>query len=133
METREGLVKVASLLAGSVALANVASPSVVRWAAAVIFCGTAASLVFAWGAKARDAARRSSDWAALERDIDSAGERHFTEVMLDAWTARCSEIEASEPKANERMLESSYSDACESLGAAPTVRSKKTRWSFLVP
>ena len=119
MELREGAVKVASLLAGSAAIAQVTNAGVVQAAAAVIFAGTAATLVFGWGPKARDAARRGSEWVALERDIEAAGERSFTEPQLDAWAARCNDIEASEPAPNRRMLERAYRMACEGLGAAP--------------
>lgn len=120
MELREGLVKVASLIAGSVALANVAHPAVVQAAAAVIFGGTAAALVFGWAAKSRDAARRSSEWTALEREVDAVGERTFSEPQLDAWQARCNEIEATEPAANKTMLERAYRQACESFGVKPS-------------
>lgn len=104
MEWREGLVKVLSLAAGSVAFAKVSDPTVVQWAAAFIFCGTAASMVFGWGAKARDASRRASQWISLLRDIQGAGERTFTEAQLDAWTAQANELESTEPPANERLL-----------------------------
>lgn len=128
MELREGAVKVASLLAGSVTLANVSAPTVVQWATAAIFAGTAASLVFGWGSKARDAARRVSDWVNLERDVDAAGERDFTEAQLDAWAARCNDIEAAEPALNTRMLERAYRQACESLGAQPAPGGVKALW-----
>lgn len=134
MEAREGAVKVASLLAGSVALARVADPWAVQIAAAVIFAGTAASLVFGWGNKARDAARRSSDWTSLERDINAAGERTFTEDQLDEWAARCVEIEAAEPTQNARMLDAAYLKAAEGLGVEPPASSYR-RWvpAMLVP
>jgi hypothetical protein len=120
MELREGAVKVASLIAGSVALANVANPVTVQIAAAVIFAGTAAALVFGWGSKARDAARRHGDWTAIEREIDAAGERRFSEADLDRWASRCNEVEASEPAPNRFMIERAYRTACTSLGATPT-------------
>lgn len=120
MELREGVVKAASLIAGSVALAAVADTSVVRACAAVIFAGTAASLVFAWGNKARDAGRRAVEWTALDGDIAAAGERHFTEDQINLWSARCNEIEAGEPAANAVLLERCYRRATESLGGRPT-------------
>lgn len=134
MELREGLVKAASLVAGSVALANVADESIVKLAALVIFVGTASALVFGWGAKARDAARRTCEWVALERDIDAAGARNFSEAQLDLWTGRCCDIEAAEPEGNAFMLERSYRAACLSLGAAPA-RGGPWRWvpAFIVP
>lgn len=119
MEWREGVVKVASLIAGSVAFARVSDPTVVQWAAAVVFFGTAASMVFGWGAKARDAARRASQWVALLREIEAAGERAFTEAQVDAWTAQCYEIEASEPPANQKMVERAYCAAKKQHQDAP--------------
>jgi hypothetical protein len=115
-ELREGLVKAASLIAGSVAIAAIGNPDIVRWCAAVVFCGTAASLVFGWGPKARDAGRRAAEWTSLERDIEAAGERRFTEVQVDTWAARCNEIENGEPAPNKVLLERTYRRACQSLG-----------------
>lgn len=115
MEMREGGVKVASLIAGSVTLAAVAAPDVVRACAAVIFAGTAASLVFGWANKSRDASRRAVEWIALDRDIAAAGERHFTEEQLNIWTARCNEIEAGEPAPNPVLLERCYRAAAAAL------------------
>ena len=117
MEFREGLVKVASLIAGSVALARVLDPLVITWCIAVIFAGTAGSLVFGWGAKARDAAKRASEWVALDKDIEAAGERHFTEQQLNEWTARCNEVESSEPAANSLLLDECHRRACNALGS----------------
>ncbi|MDN4038675.1 hypothetical protein [Massilia sp. YIM B02443] len=118
-ELREGLVKVVSLLAGSAALAKVADPQIVQWCAVVITANTAASLVFGFGTKARDSAKRSSEWALLERDIEARGERSFVEADLNTWCARCNEIEASEPAAHPGLLERCYIRACETLGSTP--------------
>lgn len=134
MELREGGVKAASLIAGSVAVAAVTTPDIVRACAAVIFAGTAASLVFGWGNKARDAGRRAAEWIALDRDIAAAGERHFTEVQLNAWMARCNEIEAGEPAANEVLLECCYRKAAEALGVKPAEGGAPTwRPVFVLP
>lgn len=108
MDLREGLVKVLSLAAGSVAFAKVTDPAIVQWAAAFIFFGTAASMVFGWGAKARDASRRASQWISLLRDIQAAGERTFTEAQLDGWAAEANELESTEPPANERLLKQAF-------------------------
>lgn len=115
-ELREGGVKVCSLLAGSAVISRLADPQVITVAAAVIFISTATSLVFGWGAKARDAAKRSAEWSALHRDIDAAGERQFTERQLDSWFGRCNELEAGEPAANQVLLERCYRRAVEALG-----------------
>lgn len=119
LEWREGAVKVASLMAGSVALSRVLDPAVVNACIAVIFAGTCASLVFGWSAKARDASRRAADWTVLERDIEAAGERQFTELNLDAWTARAAEIEAGEAGVSRTLHERTYTRACEALGLTP--------------
>lgn len=119
LEWREGMVKVASLLAGSVALSRVLDPAVVNACIAVIFAGTSASLVFGWSGKARDASRRAADWTALERDIEAAGERQFTEQQLDGWTAGAAQLEAGEASPSRTLYERAYSRACESLGLTP--------------
>jgi hypothetical protein len=133
MEFREGLVKVCSLIAGSVALANVTDPQIIKAAAAVVFAGTAAALVFGWGNKARDAAKRFVDWVALERDIDATGERTFTEADLDAWQARCTAIESGEPAPNRRLLNACHMLACESLGSSTDKHPGKATWQRLPP
>lgn len=131
-ELREGLVKAASLAAGSVALANVSTPTVVQWAAAVITVGTSASLVFGWGAKARDASRRAADWALLERDIEAAGERRFCEEQIDSWVARCNEIEAGEPAQNTILFARCSIQAAKALGAEPPIK-PPFGWPVIVP
>lgn len=104
LETREGVVKVLSLVSGTAALAKIANPVVVGAAAIIIFIGTAASLVFSWGNKARDASKRSTEWASLEKDIDHVGERNFTEQQVNDWLSRCSSIESGEPAPNRALL-----------------------------
>jgi hypothetical protein len=131
-ELREGIVKAASLAAGSVALANVSAPSIVQWAAAVITVGTSASLVFGWGAKSRDASRRAADWTLLERDIEAAGERRFSETQLDTWAARCNEIEAGEPAQNKILFERCSIQAAKALGAESPIKSR-FGWPVIVP
>lgn len=131
-ELREGIVKAASLAAGSVALANISAPSIVQWAAAVITVGTSASLVFGWGAKARDASRRAADWTLLERDIEAAGERRFIEEQLDGWAARCNEIEAGEPAQNRILFDRCAIQAAKALGAEPAIRPPRG-WPMIVP
>lgn len=130
MERREGIVKAASLVAGSIAFANVVDPLAVKIAAAVIFLGTALSLVLGWGNKARDAMKRANDWILLERDIEAAGERKFVEGQLDQWMARCNEIESGEPAANERRFELAFIRACTSLDQKPV--DAKNRFKYHV-
>lgn len=121
-DLREGLVKVIALLAGSTALAKVANPEVVQWCAVAITASSAASLVFGFGAKSRDSAKRSAEWALLERDIESRGERGFSEDDLNSWAARCNEIEAAEPAAHPGLLERCNLRACEVMGSKPVTK-----------
>ena len=128
MEWREGSVKVASLAASSVAVANVSNQSIIRYAAAVIFIGTCCSLVFGWGNKARDAAKRAADCVALAADIEMSGEREFTEDQLNAWAARSHVLEAGEPAQHAALFERCYRRACADLGVTPAGATAKPRW-----
>lgn len=118
-ELRDGAVKVVAILAGSIAFAKVANAEVIQYCAATITITSAGSLVFGFGNKARDSAKRSAEWALLERDIEIAGERDFSEDQLNQWAARCNEIEASEPAAHPGLLERCYQRACAAIGSAP--------------
>ena len=118
-EFREGVIKAASILASTVAFANLTNPEIIKYCAVAIAAGSICSLVFGFGSKARDSAKRSPEWAYLERDIEAAGERDFAEAQLSAWSARSNEIEAGEPAANRYLLELCYQRACEALGATP--------------
>lgn len=121
-EWREGFIKAASILAGSVAFAKVSSPELVQWRAAFIATASTASPVFGYGAKARDSVKRSTEWARLERDIELVGERGFTEEQLNQWTARADEIEAGEPAAHRILLERCYERAVETLGGKAEIK-----------
>jgi hypothetical protein len=114
-EWREGFVKVVSILAGSIAFSKVANEDIVKLCAIAITCTSAGSLVFNFGNKARDSAKRSAEWALLERDIEAKGERDFTEGDISLWAARCNEIEAGEPSPHERLLEQCNVRACRAL------------------
>lgn len=115
-ENREGIIKAASILAGSIAFAKVADPEIIQWCAAFITAGSTLSLVFGYGNKARDSVKRSAEWAQLERDIDQVGERGFTEEQINQWFARANDLEAGEPSAHHLLLERCYERAIESLG-----------------
>jgi hypothetical protein len=110
---------VIAILCGSLAFAKIAEPELVQWCAAAITVSSAASLVFGFGAKARDSARRNSEWALLDRDIESPGQRDFTESDLAKWAARCNEIESGEPAAHSGLMERCYQRACVALGQIP--------------
>jgi hypothetical protein len=129
MELREGLVKVASLVFGSVALSRVVKDqAIIDTGIAIIFAGNVSSLVFGWGSKARDAAKRAAEWVTLDRDIEKAGERHFTEDDLKLWYARCSEIESSEPAQNQALFDSCFRRACLLLRVKPPAEVPKYFW-----
>ncbi|WP_143054440.1 hypothetical protein [Massilia timonae] len=127
-EWRDGIVKVISILAGSVAFGNVTHALVIQWCAAIVTISSAASLVFGFGNKARDSAKRSAEWALLEKSIEEQGERTFIEADLAKWTARCNEIEAGEPAAHPALFEECYQRACSSLGSKPNEPCPKFRW-----
>lgn len=131
LESREGVVKVFSLASGTAALAKIADPMVVSVAASIIFIGTAASLVFSWGNKARDAAKRSTEWAALEKDIDHVGARNFTEQQVNEWLSSCSSIENGEPAPNRALFNICSERATRILRG--TFNSKPTPgWHFII-
>mgnify|MGYP001200981767 CR=1 FL=1 len=116
-EWRDGLIKAASILAGSVAFANVTNPDVVKYSAAFITAASTFSLVFGYGNKARDSVKRSSEWTQLERDIEAAGERDFTEQQLNEWSARANEIESGEPAMHETLFNRCHARAINALGS----------------
>lgn len=130
MEFRESVIKVISLIAGSTAVATLPStlaldPRLPAFAGAVVVLATTCSMVFGFGAKAQDAAKRATEWAMLDRDINAIGPQGYTPDQVNSWAARCSEIEAGEPAPNLRLLQRSYERACEAIGAEP---SKTESW-----
>ena len=127
-EWREGAVKAASIVAGSVAFASVMNPDIVKWCAAIITVASVASLTFSFGSKARDSAQRASEWIALERSIDLIGERDFTEDDINQWMARAHEIEASEPAAHQRLLNFCHRRACKTIGVADKDMQNQSGW-----
>lgn len=132
MEWREGLVKVVSLAAGSAAIAKVLSPDVLAWGGSVLVVATSLSLVFGYGAKARDAAKRATEWALLDRDINAVGPTAFTPEQINAWAARCNEIEAGEPAPNVKLLQRCYERACEAIGSTPS-KVERGFWAKRIP
>lgn len=128
MERREGLVKVASLVFGSVALSRVVKDqSVIDAGLAIIFAGNVSSLVFGWGSKARDAAKRAADWASIDKEIEKVG-RHFNENTINLWYSRCNEIESNEPAPNHSLFEICSQRACDTLGLKAGAGGPKIDW-----
>jgi len=115
-ECREGLIKAASIFAGSIAFAKVAEPLIIQWCAIIITATSTISLVFGYGNKARDSIKRSAEWAQLERDIELVGERYFTEDHINQWLSRANDIEAGEPAAHRILLERCNERAVDALG-----------------
>lgn len=134
LEQREGWVKVASLVLGSAAWASITEHDTLAVAGALVFALSGASLVFGWGTKARDAAKRCAEWVGLEKQIELVGARTFTEADLATWAARANEIESGETGPNQHMLEAAYLRACEALGApAQPAKAKRRGWRFVIP
>lgn len=127
-ELAENSLKVLSIVMGSAAMANLSGPVLLQVFGGGLVAFAAASLVFGWGNKARDAGRRAVEWAGLERDIEAVGERTFTEAHLAQWFARCSDIEATEPAMARRLLERCYRQACESFGVKPSPGGPSAAW-----
>jgi len=127
-EWREGIVKVISILLGSVAFGKISDPAIVQWCAAIITASSAASLVFGFGTKARDSSKRNAEWALLEKEIEARGERSFDDSDIAKWSARCNELEAGEPAAHPALLEECYQRACKALGSTPKQPGAKHRW-----
>lgn len=132
-EAREGWVKAASIIGGSVALAKITDPLFMQILGAVIAGASALSLVFGFGAKARDSAKRNSEWALLEKEIELRGERGFTEDDISKWAAKCNEIEAGEPSPNTWLFEASYQRACTALKQEPCSPAKLSRLHKYLP
>ena len=128
-ELRDNLVRASSLIAGSFAFVNLLNQEILKIAIGVVTAGNALSLVFGFGAKSRDSAKRTTEWALLERDIEAKGARDYVESDLSTWSARCNELEAGEPAPNKRLLEQSYLRACTALGSTPETPS--SRWNRL--
>lgn len=124
-ELREGLIKAASILAGSVAFSKVFDPSVNQWAVAFITLASTFALVFGYGNKARDSAKRSTEWAQLERDIERIGQRDFTENDINEWASRANDIEAGEPAVHRVLFELCFERANEALGGNAEIKLKK--------
>lgn len=130
MEWRENIIKVCSIFGGTVAFTEIASPTVRIWAGAMVAFANVMSLVFGYGAKARDASKRSAEWTLLERDIDAIGERDYTEEMVNDWAARCHSIELGEPVANKWLLHRCSESAALAMGGEAQQRTKPwhERW-----
>ncbi|MBC3932617.1 hypothetical protein [Undibacterium curvum] len=118
-ESREGMVKIISILGGTVAFTKLMDPLSIQICASLITVSSVMSLVFGFGNKARDSAKRSAEWARLDHDIELGGETNFVETDINQWAARCSEIESSEPAQHPGLFERSYLRACEALGSTP--------------
>lgn len=116
---RDNAIRAASIIAGSAAIVNIANPEYLKPLLAIITVGNVLSLVFGFGAKSRDSAKRQTDWTKLEEDISAVGARDYTEVQLNEWEARCNSIEAGEPAPNTKLFERCYTRACAALGGTP--------------
>jgi hypothetical protein len=120
LERRENAVKAASVILGTAAFAEVKgflgnTSEVIAVLILSFVAVNVVALVFQWGNKARDASKRSSEWTLLERDIQEVGEESATTKDINAWRARCAEIEAGEPSINEHLKWRALQRACEAF------------------
>ena len=130
-EFREGFIKAISICAGSLAFAKISEPDISKWFVALITVLSTFSLVFGYGNKARDSAKRSIEWTQLERDIERIGQRDFTEVNINEWVSRANEIEADEPAVNRILFELCFERANETLGGQADI--KLNKFQRLIP
>lgn len=135
LEFLEQTGKAASLIAGSYAFAKVSNPEIVQWCAIVVVAFSVLSLVFGWGTRARDAAKRGAEWSQLEREIEAAGLLHYTDSQLDSWSARAAQNETGEAAQSAPLWAQSYTQACKVLKLTP--EKPFSRWqrrpAFFVP
>lgn len=130
-EMRDNLIRASSLFAGSVAFVNLLNIDILKISLGIVTAGNALSLVFGFGVKSRDSAKRSAEWTMIERDMEARGVRHYEETDLNNWAARCNDLEAGEPAPNKTLLDQSYVRACLALGSTPTTPS--TWWRQHMP
>ena len=96
--------KFATLLSGSAALASITDDGVRVWLLVAVAITSALSLAFAFAERARRHADLATKWTLLEADMERAGEREFTDEMLNDWSARRAEIEATEPPHSRALV-----------------------------
>lgn len=58
----------------------------------------------------------------LEKDIDTVGERGFTEEQINQWFARANEIEADEPAPHQILLNRCHKRAIKALGSPDDIK-----------
>jgi hypothetical protein len=109
------------LLLGSAALVAVTPGGLIKVFAVLVLLGSVSSLVFQWGTKARDAAKRQDEWTSLEKKIVGVGKFDF-ESQLPEWQACAAEIEAGEDAIKKKWFDSSESEARRILKMNPVAR-----------
>lgn len=134
LERRENFVKAASVVLGTAAFADVkgffgSQPEFVAGLVLAFVTVNVVSLVFQWGAKARDAAKRSGDWTTLERDMQLIGQAGASDDKLNQWRARCAEIETSEPSTNAHMQWLAQQRAAEALDVE--LEQPESSWQYI--
>lgn len=140
LERRENIIKVISLLSASTAFYDLkttvqtgAGNEVLIAALALIVLTNAWALVFQWGAKARDAAKRVASWSNLESQILRIGLVDYTEKDLASWDAQASDLEKDEPAANSYLVARAEREARRLYPtiALSKVGKKQSWWAWL--
>ena len=125
MDLRDRAAKAGTLIAGTAVFAQwTMSSGWLKSLGALVGIFSLISFVFAFSAKAQDAAKRAGEWNALNGEIEKAGERTFDDEMLNNWYARVGDIERGEPAANKALFQQCYERACLLLGGEATHRSE---------
>lgn len=70
----------------------------------VIVLANSWGLVFQWGAKSRDAAKRYDDWAKLDVKIQQVGLIAYTEEQYAEWNSEASALETGEAQPNRHLV-----------------------------
>lgn len=135
LERRENVVKAASVVLGTAAFADIKgffgqNSELLAVLLLLFVVVNAVALVFQWGAKSRDAAKRSAEWTLLVREMEKAGAAECGPEHLNLWRSRCAEIESGEPSANEYLKWRAIDRACETLDAEKIVPAG--RWKNFV-
>ena len=135
LERRENSVKALSVVLGTAAFAEIkgilpnGEVPLLPFFVFAFVVANAVSLVFQWGSKARDSAKRSAEWTQLEKDLEKVGPRKADDEKVTAWNARAAEIEAGEPAINQHLMWRSINRACVALGAEQEQQAKG--WDYI--
>lgn len=97
LDLSDKLGKAVAVIGSSAALWKIADPNVLAWVLVPVAAWSALSLVFSLSDRAKRHAELGRQWREMIADIESKGEREFTETDVNEWTAAAAKLEASEP------------------------------------